>query len=319
MSSLEINFNKYLDQRFLFENKPKIAVAVSGGPDSTALVFLLKQWIKKKKGKLIVLIVDHQIRNNSFDEASSVKKYLDIKNIKSFILKISKKNVLKGKMSQARKNRFSKMIDYCKKNQIFHLFLGHHYDDNIETFLLRKIAGSNIEGLNSMQEKTVYHSIQILRPLLNFSKKQILNYIRMKNLKYVQDPSNKNEKYSRVVVRNFLKVNSQYQKDIIRDFKLIKNNYIKYKKMIFQIFNLINFEIRKKMIVFETVKFLNLDIELQTKFIEIIYKFFNPKKPFLRYKKIVSVLNKLCNTANLSLNIASMRIKKNNNFIYFIL
>ena len=52
MSSLEIKFNKSLDERFLFEQNPIIAVAVSGGPDSTALVFLLKKWVKKKKRKI---------------------------------------------------------------------------------------------------------------------------------------------------------------------------------------------------------------------------------------------------------------------------
>ena len=137
------------------------------------------------------------------------------------ILKVPKKNVLKGKMSQARENRFSKMVNYCKNNQIFHLFIGHHYDDNIETYLLRKIAGSNFEGLNCMQEKTIYNNLQIIRPLLNFSKKQILNYIKKMNLIIVEDPINKNEKYSRLAVRNFLKINFQYQKEIIKDFKLI--------------------------------------------------------------------------------------------------
>ena len=318
MSTFEIKFNTLLNKKILFENNPKIAVAVSGGPDSIALVFLLKKWIKTKNGRLIALIVDHQIRKNSFDEASYVKKYLDLNNINNMILKVPKKNVLKGKMSQARENRFSKMVNYCKNNQIFHLFIGHHYDDNIETYLLRKIAGSNFEGLNCMQDKTIYKNIQIFRPLLNFSKNQILSYIKKNNLIIVEDPSNKNEKYSRVAVRNFLKLNSQYQKNIIKDFKLIRNNYNGYRKMIFQIFNLINYEIRKNLIVFETTQFLNLDKQLQTKFIEICYKFLNPKKPFLRYKKIINVHNRLCNTANLSLNIASMKIRKNNNYIYFI-
>ena len=90
--------------------------------------------------------------------------------------------------------------------------------------------------------------------------------------------------------------------------------------MIFQIFNLINYEIHKNMVIFETKKFLNLDKELQTKFIEICYKFLNHKKPFLRYKKIINVHNRLCDTRTqtLNLNIASMRIKKNNNHIFFI-
>ena len=140
MSTFEINFNTLLNKKILFENNPKIAAAVSGGPDSIALVFLLKKWIKTKNGRLIALIVDHQIRKNSFDEASYVKKYLDLNNINNMILKVPKKNVLKGKMSQARENRFSKMVNYCKNNQIFHLFIGHHYDDNIETYLWTKIG-----------------------------------------------------------------------------------------------------------------------------------------------------------------------------------
>ena len=80
-------------------------------------------------------------------------------------------------MVQARENRYTKIINYCRKNKIFHLFIGHHYDDNIETFMLRKIAGSNFEGLNCMQEKIIYNDVQIIRPLLKFSKKQILDYI----------------------------------------------------------------------------------------------------------------------------------------------
>ena len=68
-------------------------------------------------------------------------------------------------MNQARKNRFSILTNFCKKNDILHLFLGHHYDDNIETFILRKIAGSNIQGLISMKEKTLFEGIQIIRPL----------------------------------------------------------------------------------------------------------------------------------------------------------
>ena len=90
MLPFEKNFNTFLNKKILFETNPKIAVAVSGGPDSIALVFLLKKWIKKKNGRLIALIVDHQIRNNSFDEASYVKKYLDLNNINNMILKVPK-------------------------------------------------------------------------------------------------------------------------------------------------------------------------------------------------------------------------------------
>ena len=319
MFIIEKHLYKSLNQKNLFETNPVIAVAVSGGSDSIALVFLLKKWIEKNKGKLIALIIDHQIRNNSFKEASFVKKYLDNNNIQSLILKVPKKKILKGKMIQARENRFLKIINYCKKNKILHIFIGHHYDDNIETFMLRKIAGSNFEGLNCMQEKIIYNDVQIIRPLLKFSKKQILDYNKKMNLVYVNDPSNNDEKYSRVVVRNFIKKNPQYKKNIIQEFKLIRENYYDYKKMIFQIYNLINIEIHKNMIIFDSIKFLNLDQELQAKFTEITYKFFYPKKPFLRYQKVIKTLDKLCETVNLSINLSNMKVKRNNNLIYFII
>ncbi len=59
------NFFKNLNNNYNFENKPLIAVAVSGGPDSMALVFLLKEWIKLNEGEIIALIVNHNIRTNS--------------------------------------------------------------------------------------------------------------------------------------------------------------------------------------------------------------------------------------------------------------
>ena len=88
--------------------------------------------------------------------------------------------------------------------------------------------------------------------------------------------------------------------------------------MIFQIYNLINFEIHKNIIVFDSIKFLNLDQELQAKFTEITYKFFYPKKPFLRYQKVIKTLNKLCKTVNLSINLSNMKVQRNNKLIYFM-
>ena len=81
MSIIEKHLYKSLNQKNLFETNPVIAAAVSGGSDSIALAFLLKNWIRKNKGKLIALIIDHQIREISFKEASFVKKYLGNNNI----------------------------------------------------------------------------------------------------------------------------------------------------------------------------------------------------------------------------------------------
>ena len=109
------NFLKLINQKFIFENNPTIAVAVSGGPDSMALLFLLNRWIKFKKGKLIALIVNHNLRKSSMKEALSISKLLSNKNIRSKILTINKQKIIKKSMEEARLFRYEKLINFCKK------------------------------------------------------------------------------------------------------------------------------------------------------------------------------------------------------------
>ncbi len=311
-------FFKEIDKNFIYENKPKIAVGVSGGPDSISLVFLLNKWIKKRNGKLIALIVNHKIRKNSNLESNQVKNYLIKNDIQSKILNVSKKNVDKASMYEARENRFSKIVNYCKLNKIFYVFLGHHFEDNLETFILRKAAGSNIEGLNVMQYKSVYQGIQVVRPLINFSKNSIIKYIYNKKLNYINDPSNEDEKYSRVVVRNFLKNNNDI-KFIKKDFNFIKINYPNYISMIYRVFLLTNYKLQNNNIIFFSEIFLNLDLEIQVKLIQINYKFLNLDKPFLRYKKIVAAISQINKFKRISINLGGIKIRKIERFIYFSL
>ena len=147
-------FKSLLENSKYFENKPHIGVGVSGGPDSMALAYLLNKWIKYKKGKLTAIVFDHGIRNNSKIESLQVKKMLTDLDIYSLVIRPNKNKPIKKNMNNARDNRFEGLIRICKKNNILHLFLGHHFDDNIETYLIRKINGSNFEGLGSMEEIT---------------------------------------------------------------------------------------------------------------------------------------------------------------------
>ena len=278
-------FLSYLNNLRCFENKPNIAVGVSGGPDSMALTYLLSNWVKLNKGKLYALIFDHGIRYDSSKESFQVKNMLSNLNIESFIIKVKKNKVIKKNMAQARPNRFEGLINFCNKNNILHLFLGHHFDDNLETFLIRKINGSNLEGLNSMNHITYFNNIQILRPLIEINKSSILKYNKKNKINYINDPTNKDINYTRIKVRNFLE-NKTYKKMIKNDFINLKINIPYYKNMIWESFikSLINVENNKIKISFKKlIKFDNLVIE---KHILLILKFFSNKNNQTKSSKI---------------------------------
>ena len=310
-------FNQLLLKNYIFEKSPYIAVAVSGGPDSMCLAYLLNDWIKVCGGKLIAIIIDHGLRSESNEEAMYVKDQLVSLKIESHVLKIKSSYVLKKSMNEARNNRFFKLVNFCKKKYILHLFLGHHLDDDLETFLLRKIAGSNFAGLNSIQSKSYNKSLQILRPLLKFTKNDILKFIKIKKIKYVEDPSNYNTKYSRSIVRKFLSLNQDDGKEAMKDFINIKKIYPYYQQMIFQIFNQSVISIHEKQVILNAKLYLKQDLEVQAKIIEIIYKYLNPIKGFIRYKKTMLLIDILSKNNTVNRDFAGILIKKYDFLIKF--
>ena len=312
------NFDNYLNKNYSFEKFPKVALAVSGGPDSMCLAHLLNNWLIKNNGTLFALIVDHKIREESYIESNKVKEYLVLNEIKTKILRVNKKNILKKNMNEARKNRFDKLFQFCQKKKIFHLFFGHHYEDNIETFFLRKIGGSNLQGLRGMQSKLIINKVQALRPLLECNKSDIINFNQKNNIFFVNDPSNFNINYSRVAVREFLLNNHKDKNDIIDEYKIIKEIFPYYLKMIYQVFNKINIQIGQNKLCIDSNLFFKLDIEIQSKIIEIIYKFLKPNSKFLRSKKILNSLNLIKKTSLVKLNLSGISIKNNGGSITFL-
>ena len=87
------NFFSNLNKQFLFENNPFIAVAVSGGPDSMALIYLMKEWVKTKKGKVLALLIDHKLRAESYNECKHTQNYLKTLNVNSKIIRVTAKKI----------------------------------------------------------------------------------------------------------------------------------------------------------------------------------------------------------------------------------
>ncbi len=187
-----------------FNIKDRFIVAVSGGPDSLALAFLTKIYSIKNKVNCKYFIVDHKLRKESTFEARKVKKILSKFNIKVEILTWYGKKPSKNIQSVARKKRYELLFSKCKKLKINNLIIGHHLDDLFENFFIRMIRGSGLKGLVSLEKKKVLNQINIIRPLINFDKKDleyISNYVFSF---FVLDPSNEDTKYTRIRIRNLI-------------------------------------------------------------------------------------------------------------------
>jgi len=186
--------------------KDKFAVAVSGGPDSLSLAFLAKYFSLKHNIVVKYFMVDHKLRKESSLEAKIVINVLKKIGIKCKILKWNGQKPLANIQSIARNKRYSLLIEECKKNKIKNILLGHHLNDLFENFLLRILRGSGLNGLISLDQKTIYkdNDTKILRPLLDLEKKD-LTYLSKKIFNFfVEDPSNKNENFKRIRIRNLL-------------------------------------------------------------------------------------------------------------------
>ena len=224
--------NKLKDKRTLqiykkFESElninKKFIVAVSGGPDSLALSFLAKIYSIKKCTDVKYFIVDHKLRNNSTLEAKHVQKKLKDFAIKLNILTWKGLKPKKNIQSIARDKRYELLTGIAKKYRIQNILLGHHLDDLFENFFIRILRGSGLQGLISLDRETQKNQINLIRPLIKIDKKDLIyisNYIFGS---YIKDPSNEDDKFKRVKIRNFLEQLSLEGLDRKKFFLTIKN------------------------------------------------------------------------------------------------
>ena len=131
-------------------------------------------------------------------------------NIKSEILTWYGKKPIKNIQSLARNKRYDLLFSKCKKLKINNLITGHHSDDFLENFFIRMIRGSGLKGLVSLEKKAKLGKINLIRPLLNFNKKDLEFISKHVFNFYVNDTSNADTKFTRIRIRkliNELKIN----------------------------------------------------------------------------------------------------------------
>ena len=219
LSKIFSNFKSKLNST----NKKKFVVAVSGGPDSLALAALSKAYTYCYESKFYYVLINHNIRRNSLQEAKKVKNLLQKKQINLKIIS-NKKKIEKNIQGEARNIRYELLSNFCLKNNIRSLITAHNLEDQVETFLIRLSRGSGLRGLSAMRPKSKISSkIDLYRPLLD-TKKEFLIKISKKTFgNFIKDPSNKNLKYLRTKVRTLKKPLEKSGVEYEQIFKSIRN------------------------------------------------------------------------------------------------
>ena len=195
-------YNKFQNNLNLNNN---FTVAVSGGADSLALAFFSKIYSIEKSLKVKYFLVDHKLRKNSSLEAIFVKKMLKDFSIDLNIVKWNGRKPRSNIQAVAREKRHNILINHSKKFKINNILFGHHEDDVYENFFIRLLRGSGLRGIVSLDKKTSINKVNILRPLIEVEKKDLIYITKKVFDKYVEDPSNEDEIFTRVRVRNLIK------------------------------------------------------------------------------------------------------------------
>ncbi len=189
----------------LLDNEGRsICVAVSGGSDSLSLLFLLSSFSKLYGWKVCCATVDHQLRPESKNEALYVGKICARLGIEHTILTWNHPTLTdKGKLENlAREARYQLLVQFCEKEKVHFVATGHNWNDQLETYELRKMNGSKILGLAGMSQiRSLSTNVKLIRPILNFSKQYLESFLKQQGICWKTDSMNFDENFKRVVVR----------------------------------------------------------------------------------------------------------------------
>lgn len=192
------NLFQALNDAFMQNVPPHIAVAVSGGADSMALCIALYEWCQLQQVSFTALTVDHTLRAESSDEALQVHAWLKQRGIHHEILTWTHPPVLNSIQERAREARYDMMTQYCLQHAIPFLCTAHHQDDQWETFMMRLSHSSGIRGLAGIPTYQKRQGITIVRPFLKQKAAMLKTYLAEKTQPWIDDPSNQNATFERV-------------------------------------------------------------------------------------------------------------------------
>lgn len=246
--------------------KDVVVVAVSGGPDSMSLLHYISS-LRQELGLTVVCAhVNHNVRKESASEKEYLEKYCDLNGI-VFESMIIEEYGEDNFHNEARSKRYRYFEEIVKKYNSAYLFTAHHADDLIETILMRIARGSTMHGYAGFSKIVDMGSYRIVRPFIEYTKEELLNYCNKNKIKFAQDASNEKDVYTR----------NRYRKYVLPFLKSedpnIHEKFMKFSKTLFMYDDYINNQLDLviddvyKQDLINIDKFLRLDYVLQNKLI----------------------------------------------------
>lgn len=282
---MENRFKKFISNNNLLADCRKLLLAVSGGPDSLAMLDLFYKFKKDFEIEIAAAHLDHMFREDSKSEADFVEGFSEKKGIKLFRKQVNLPEIINRKNlsaeAAARKIRFDFFKEIIEEYNFDLLSLAHHRDDQAETVLLNLFRGSGLQGLSGIRAAAEFNGIKVIHPMLKFSKKEILNYCDENNLKPRFDSSNQKNIYSRNVIRNEIfpvvekKINNNAREVIARSSNLLAAENKFLEQLALKEYKKILKNKSSKKIVIDFNKFVNIDQVLQRRIYRQIYNQLN--------------------------------------------
>jgi tRNA(Ile)-lysidine synthase len=191
-----------MDRLGPFEPCPAVAAAVSGGADSMALAILARDWVRRRGGSVLALVVDHGLRALSADEARITVERLTRLGIPARLLRLPDLKPGPALAERARIMRYESLTDACREVGILHLLLGHHVADQIETVAMRVLRDSQTHGLACMPALRETAGLRLLRPLLEIEPTRLRGLLTACGAGWIEDPSNQDMRAMRPRLRH---------------------------------------------------------------------------------------------------------------------
>ena len=187
---------------------PAIVLAVSGGPDSIALMWLAARWRRAlaRGPRLIAVTVDHGLRVEARREARDVKRLAHSLDLPHRTLRWSGTKPKTGLPAAAREARYRLLAQVARKSGASHILTAHTRDDQAETLLMRLLRGSGIAGLAAMARESERDGVILARPFLNVSKAQLVATLHRAKVGFADDPTNRDLTFTRPRLRSLMPV-----------------------------------------------------------------------------------------------------------------